>query len=146
IGLNLAGVERGIRHNIIGEFDELDIEAILRRDRPHGLKDLGMRPRRDADLDGLRRGTGRPGGEERREDQGKAKRHSWSPWNRQQSVPSSPVGSAKSIKGKFKFGRSARRHFSSDRGTGNESLPMLSVGQTSPMRARNSAPASTSSS
>jgi hypothetical protein len=69
IGLELAGVERGIRHHVVRELDQLDIQPLLRGDRLHGLENLGMRPRRDANLDGFSRGARRPGGEYRRGNQ-----------------------------------------------------------------------------
>ena len=75
IGLKFAGVERGVRHHIVRELDQLNIEPLLRGDRLHGFEDLGMRPRRDANLDDFRRGTRRPGGEYRRGNQNRTKRH-----------------------------------------------------------------------
>lgn len=46
VGLDVAGVERGVGHDIIRELDELDIKPALRRDQLHGLEDLRKRTRR----------------------------------------------------------------------------------------------------
>ncbi len=53
IGLQVAGFQRRIRHHIVGEFDDLDVEALLGGDGLGSFQHLRMRTRRHADLDGL---------------------------------------------------------------------------------------------
>ena len=57
IRLQVAGVQRGVGDHVVGEFDDLDVEAVLCGDRLDGFEDLGMGAGGDADLDGF--GTGR---------------------------------------------------------------------------------------
>ncbi len=72
VRLHLAVRERRVRHHVIRELDDLDVEALGGRDGLHDLEDLRVRPRRDADADGLRLGGGgKPReGEEGREAEG----------------------------------------------------------------------------
>ncbi len=53
VGLEFARGEGLVRHHVVGELDDLQVEALLGRDRLHGLEDLGMRTGRHADPDGL---------------------------------------------------------------------------------------------
>jgi hypothetical protein len=59
IGLQIAGIQRRVGNHIIGEFDDLNVETVLRGDRFDGFEDLGMGPGRDADLDGFAAGCAR---------------------------------------------------------------------------------------
>src|SRR6202012_264904 len=53
IGLQIACIERGVRNHIVGELDDLDVEAFLGRNRLDSLQDLRVRSWRYADLDGF---------------------------------------------------------------------------------------------
>ncbi len=69
IGVEFAIRQRLVRHDIIREFQDLDVEPLGRSDFLHLFHDLCMRAWRDADLDGFgcsrcREGRGEGGGED----------------------------------------------------------------------------------
>jgi hypothetical protein len=73
VGLKFARIKRGIRDHVVGELDQLDIQPLLRGDRLYRFEDLGMRPRRDANLDYFRCSARRPGGKDRCGNQNRTK-------------------------------------------------------------------------
>ena len=62
VRVEIAGGERGVRLHVVGELDDLDVQAVLRRDRLHDFHDLRVRTAGDADLDRVF-GVSRDGGE-----------------------------------------------------------------------------------
>lgn len=53
IGLQVAGVERRVGHDVVGKFDDLDVETLLGGDCLGGFQHLRVRPGGDPDLDGF---------------------------------------------------------------------------------------------
>ena len=53
VGLQVAGIERGVRRHVVLELDDLQFQPVTRSDLPGHLGDLRMRPRGDADADDI---------------------------------------------------------------------------------------------